>query len=105
GVDLAPGVDDADHRLAGPILGVVADLAQPGAVAERAHVGHAEPAVAAKIFGAFAGHCCSLLAALASHGRINHTRPAAVWGEMTGGRPCARSGDFQPGCSRRFWRP
>ncbi len=27
GVDLAPGIDDADDRLAGPVLGVVAELA------------------------------------------------------------------------------
>ena len=38
GVDVAPGVDDADHRLAVPILGVVAELAQPRAMAERAQV-------------------------------------------------------------------
>ena len=55
-IDLAPGVDDADHRLALPIVGVVADLAQPRAVAERAHVGNAEPAVAAEVFGLLAGH-------------------------------------------------
>ncbi len=36
GVDLAPGVDDADHRPAGPVLGVVAELAQPRTMAERA---------------------------------------------------------------------
>ena len=38
GVDVAPGIDDADHRLAGPVLAVIAELAQPRAVAERAQV-------------------------------------------------------------------
>ena len=60
GIDLAPGVDDADDRLAGPILGVIADLAQPRAVAERAHVVRPEPAMAAQILRTFtAGHSCS----------------------------------------------
>jgi hypothetical protein len=35
-VDLAPRVDDADDRFAGPVGRVVAELAQPRAVAERA---------------------------------------------------------------------
>ena len=48
GIDLAPGIDDADHRLAGPIVGVVADLAQPRAMAERAHVVDTEPAMTAQ---------------------------------------------------------
>ena len=60
GIDLAPGVDDADDRLAVPILGVVADLAQPRAVAERAHVADAEPAMAAQIFGTFLAGIASL---------------------------------------------
>src|SRR3954466_8574597 len=56
-IDLAPGVDDADHRLALPVIGVLADLAQPRAMAERTHVGNAKPAVAAEILGLLAGHC------------------------------------------------
>ena len=55
GVDVAPGVDDADHRLAAPVLRVVADLAQPRAMAERAQVLHPEPAMAAQIFGRSCG--------------------------------------------------
>ena len=53
GVDLAPGIDDADHRLADPIGAVVAELAQPRAMAERAQIVLAEPAVAAQLFGRF----------------------------------------------------
>ena len=49
GIDLAPGIDDADDRLAAPILGVIADLTQPRAVAERTQVIDAEPAVAAQV--------------------------------------------------------
>src|SRR5262249_31557177 len=48
GVDVAPGVDDADHRLAGPVGRVEAHLAPPRAVAERAQVVDAEPAIAAQ---------------------------------------------------------
>ena len=53
GVDLAPGIDDADHRLAGPIGAVIAELAQPRAMAERAQIVFAEPAIAAQLFGRF----------------------------------------------------
>src|SRR5262249_34559111 len=57
GVDVAPGVDDADHRLAGPVGLVEAHLAQARAVAERAQVVDAEPAMAAQVFELFAaGH-------------------------------------------------
>src|SRR6185295_10990497 len=53
-IDVAPRVDDADHRPAGPVGRVVADLAQPRAMAERAQVADPEPAMAAQVFGAFA---------------------------------------------------
>ena len=56
GVDLAPGIDDADHRPAGPVVGVVAELAQARAMAERAQIADAEPAMAAQIFGTLAVH-------------------------------------------------
>src|SRR5207245_692928 len=56
GVDLAPGVDDADHRAAGPVLGVIAELAQARAVAERAQIADAEPAMAAQLFRTLASH-------------------------------------------------
>ena len=52
-IDLAPGVDDADHRLAGPILAVIAELLQARAMAEGAQRLGAEPAVAAELFGGF----------------------------------------------------
>src|SRR5262249_55633234 len=56
-VDLAPGIDDADDRSAGPVIGIVAELAQPRAVAERAQIVDAEPAMAAQIFRTLASHC------------------------------------------------
>ena len=52
-VDVAPGVEDADHRLAGPIVAVVAELPEPRAMAERAQIIAAEPAVAAQFRGCF----------------------------------------------------
>ena len=52
-VDLAPGVDDADHRPAGPVVAVVAELTQPRAMTERAQVADAEPAMAAQILRSF----------------------------------------------------
>ena len=56
GVDVAPGVDDADDRLAGPVRRVIAELPQPRAMPERAQVVDPEPAMAAQLLGAFAGH-------------------------------------------------
>jgi hypothetical protein len=52
-IDVAPGIDDADHRLAAPIGGVVAELAQARAVAEGTQVGRSEPAMAAELLGTF----------------------------------------------------
>src|SRR4029077_11855713 len=52
-IDLAPGVDDADRRLAGPILAVIAELLQARAMAEGAQRLGAEPAVAAELLGGF----------------------------------------------------
>src|SRR5712692_7915020 len=62
GVDLAPGIDDADDRPAGPVVGIVAELAQPRAMAERAQVADAEPTVAAQVFRAFPMHFLILVA-------------------------------------------
>jgi hypothetical protein len=53
-IDVAPGIDDADHRLATPVFGIVAELTQPRPVPERAQIVDAEPAVAAQILGALA---------------------------------------------------
>src|SRR5205814_248304 len=61
GIDVAPGIDDANDRLAGPVDGIVAELAQPGAVAEGAQIGDAEPAVAAQSLGILIGHAPSSL--------------------------------------------
>ena len=52
-IDVAPGVDDADHRPAGPVGRVVADLAQARAVTERAQIADSEPAMAAQLFRTF----------------------------------------------------
>ena len=63
GVDVAPRVDDADHGLAAPILGIVADLAQSRAMPERAQVLGPEPAMAAQVFRrSFAKSCAQVLA-------------------------------------------
>ena len=51
-IDVAPGVDDADHRLAGQVGGVIAALAQARAMAEGAQIVDAEPAVAAQVLRA-----------------------------------------------------
>src|SRR6185295_8197758 len=49
GLQVGPGVDDRDHRLALPLLGRVAHLHGARAVAERAQVGRAEPAGGAQL--------------------------------------------------------
>jgi hypothetical protein len=51
GVDVGPGVEDADHRAAGPVLGGIAHLHQARAVAEGAQVVGREPAGAAQAGG------------------------------------------------------
>src|SRR5581483_8922243 len=50
-VELGPGVHDRDDRLALVVLGVGAELAHPGAVAERAQPVPAVPAVAPELLG------------------------------------------------------
>jgi hypothetical protein len=49
GVDVGPGIDDADHRLAGIVLLGIADLLDARAMPERAQVAHAEPAMASQL--------------------------------------------------------
>ena len=60
-IDVAPGVDDPDDRLAAEIGRVEAALAQTRAVTEGAQVVDAEPAMAAQFFGTFtrchSGYC------------------------------------------------
>src|SRR3546814_13342950 len=53
GIDVRPGVDDADDGLPGEIAGVIPHLLQSGAVAERAQVLDAEPAVASQLLWPF----------------------------------------------------
>ena len=55
GVDVAPGVDDRDHRFAGVVAAVIAHLGRTRAVPERAEVFDTVPAVAAEFFRLFAG--------------------------------------------------
>ena len=55
GVDVAPGVDDRDHRFAHVIAAVVAHACGARTMAEGAHVFRAVPAVAAQFFGFLAG--------------------------------------------------
>src|SRR5690606_3663614 len=54
GVDVAPGVDDGDDRLAGIVGAVIPHLRGARPVAERTQVFDPIPAMAAQIFGAFA---------------------------------------------------
>src|SRR5207247_117908 len=61
GIDVAPGVDDGDHRFPRVIALVVAHLRGARAVVEGLAVAYAVPAVAAQLFGAFSrGHSGSL---------------------------------------------
>ncbi len=52
GVEIAPGIDDADDRLAVPIRLVIAELAQARPMPEGAQVADAQPAMAAELFRA-----------------------------------------------------
>src|SRR5262249_12740392 len=54
--EIAPRVDDADHRLAKKILARVAHLQGAGAGAERTQVGRAEPAPASEGTESLSGH-------------------------------------------------
>ncbi len=56
GVEIAPGIDDADDRLAFPVGLVVAELAQPRAMTERTQIADTEPAMAAEVFRSFLAH-------------------------------------------------
>ena len=53
GIDVAPGIDDADDGLLAPVIGVIAELAQPRAVAKGAKIADPEPAMAAEVFRTF----------------------------------------------------
>ena len=63
GVDVAPGVEDADHRLAGPVGAVVAELLSPSDGRTRAgRRGRASGSCG--VFGRFCGMSCGNLASL-----------------------------------------
>src|SRR5262249_13163442 len=56
-IDIAPGIDDPDDRLTGPIGRIKTALPQPRAMPEGAQIADAEPAMAAQLLRAFAfGH-------------------------------------------------
>jgi hypothetical protein len=55
GIDVAPGVDDGDHRLARVVAAVKAHLRGARAVAEGAEILDAIPAMASEFFGLLAG--------------------------------------------------
>src|SRR3954447_2174760 len=55
-IEIAPRVEDADHRLAGEILVIVTHLQRARTVAESAHVFDTEPAVRAQLFRFLACH-------------------------------------------------
>src|SRR5271166_6678318 len=50
GIDVAPGVDDRDHRLSHVIGAVIAHLRRARAMAERAQIVDPIPAMTAKVF-------------------------------------------------------
>src|SRR5262249_49950498 len=54
--EIAPRVDDADHRLAEKILARVSHLQRAGAVTEGSQVGCGEPALASKVSESLSGH-------------------------------------------------
>ena len=58
-VEVGPGVEDADDRLALPVLLVIAHLLGPAAMAEGTQVGGTEGAEGAELLGGLAGHCLS----------------------------------------------
>ena len=69
GRNIAPGVNDADHRLAHEIAAPQSHLLQTLTVGEAAHVVGREPALAAKIGDAHHAHSPLMFTALATHGQ------------------------------------
>jgi hypothetical protein len=55
-IDIAPGIDDSDHRLAPVILSVETHLRCAGPVTERTHVLLSVPTVTSQIFRLPTGH-------------------------------------------------
>src|SRR5829696_8214242 len=101
GIYVAPGVDDADDRLA-PVLFIgVAHLLGPRTVAEGAQVAHPVPAVAAQFFGS----------PLSIHQRPPHpiltgsnlqpTLPSPM--RQVGARSSIRHGRLKRNCDRASW--
>jgi hypothetical protein len=54
GLDIGPGIDDRDHRLAGIIRRRIAYLLDARAMAEGTQILRAEPAMGTELFGFFA---------------------------------------------------
>src|SRR6516164_11058351 len=77
-IDVAPGVDDTDHRFATEIGRIEAALPQPSAVSKRAQVIHTEPAMAAQLFRTLTvAHTCGCTGPLIDRqvGRADHFFP------------------------------
>src|SRR3974377_2107010 len=84
-INVAPGVDDTDHRLVGEVAGVKATLTQSCAMSERGQIGGAEPAAAAQSLRAFAaGHERNMRSSCASLDRqiggVHHLCPLSGFG-------------------------
>src|SRR3974390_1550855 len=84
-IDVAPGVDDADHRLIGEVASVKAALTQSCAMAERAQIVGTEPAMAAQVLRTFAaGHernmRCSFPSLNRQIGGLHHLCPLSGFG-------------------------
>src|SRR3954466_10840147 len=56
-VDVAPGIDDRDHRLAGIVGAVIAQRGGARPLSHRPQILYAVPAVAAKVLWFLLGHC------------------------------------------------
>ena len=76
GIDVTPGVDDRDHRLAGVVAARVAHLRGPRAVAEGAQIRGAIPAPGAQVFGNLAGFLHRRVETVAAQDRTVNCSPA-----------------------------
>src|SRR5271166_1751554 len=81
GIDVAPGVDDRDHRLSRVVGAVIAHLRGARAMAERAQIVDPVPAMTAKVFRPLAHHGRSSFLRLAANASWpGLSRPSACFG-------------------------
>src|SRR5689334_21186529 len=85
-IEIGPGVDDPDDRLADVIVGRITHLIHAGAMAERTKVVRQEPARAAQFFGFFTVH---YTVSLSYFPVVSSAIPSAA---RCGARSCGRSG-------------